>query len=108
MRIEAGKPPDRIGLIHPAEGDCMSKRLFVGNLSFNTTEDEIKAVFSEVGAVESVDIVRDHETGRMKGFGFVDVSSADANKMIAQLNGKQIGGRALTVNEARPKTNSRR
>ena len=86
----------------------MSKRLYVGNLSFNTTEDEIKAVFSEVGAVESVDIVRDHETGRMKGFGFVEVASADATKMIAQLNGKQVGGRALTVNEARPKTNFRR
>lgn len=82
----------------------MTKRLYIGNLSFNTTEDEIKTLFGEVGRVESVDFVRDHETGRMKGFGFAEMSAQDAGKVIAQFNGKEVGGRALTVNEARPRT----
>jgi cold-inducible RNA-binding protein len=86
----------------------MSKRLYVGNLSFNTTEDEIKELFGQVGSVESVSFVRDHETGRMKGFGFVDVSGEDADKVIAQFNGKEVAGRSLVVNEARPKTTSRK
>jgi cold-inducible RNA-binding protein len=86
----------------------MSKRLYVGNLSFNTTEGEIKALFSQVGPVASVDFVRDRETGRLKGFGFVEMSGEDGGKVIAQFNGKEVGGRALTVNEARPKTTFRR
>jgi RNA recognition motif-containing protein len=81
----------------------MSKRLYIGNLSFNTTEDEIKTLFAQVGPVDSVDFVRDRETGRMKGFGFAEMSDEDAAKAIAQFNGKEVGGRALTVNEARPK-----
>ena len=85
----------------------MSKKLYVGNLSFNTTEDEIKALFSELGTVESVSFVRDFETGRMRGFGFVEVAGDDAGKIIAQFNGKQVGGRALVVNEARPKNDTR-
>jgi len=86
----------------------MSKRLYIGNLSFNTTEDEIKTLFGAVGPVDSVDFVRDRETGRMKGFGFAEMSDEDAAKVIAQFNGKEVGGRALTVNEARPKTTSPR
>jgi len=85
----------------------MSKTLYVGNLSFNTTEDEIKALFSALGTVESVNFVRDFDTGRMRGFGFVEVASEDAGKIIAQFNGKEVGGRSLTVNEARPKNDAR-
>jgi cold-inducible RNA-binding protein len=83
----------------------VNKRLYVGNLSFKTTEDEIKTLFSKVGTVDSVNFVRDYETGRMKGFGFVEISGEDSGKVIAQFNGKEVGGRALIVNEARPKTN---
>jgi RNA recognition motif-containing protein len=81
----------------------VNKKLYVGNLAFSTTEDELKALFSEIGAVESVNIIRDFETGQARGFGFVEVASEDCSKMIAQLNGKQVSGRALIVNEARPK-----
>lgn len=80
----------------------MSKKIYVGNLSFRTTEDELAGLFGEVGAVESVSIITDRDTGRSKGFGFVSMSDDDATKAIEQLNGKDFGGRALTVNEARP------
>ena len=81
----------------------MSKRLYVGNLPFNTTEDEIKALFGQHGSVESVNFIRDLDSGQMRGFGFVEVATDDAAVMIAEINGHQIGGRALTVNEARPR-----
>ena len=81
----------------------MSKKLFVGNLSFQTTENDITTAFETYGAVESVSIITDRDTGRSKGFGFVVMTDADgADKAIAQLNGSQLDGRALTVNEARP------
>jgi RNA recognition motif-containing protein len=80
----------------------MSKKLFVGNLSFQTTESEIASAFEQHGAVESVSIITDRETGRSKGFGFVVMEEEAANKAIATLNGSQLGGRALTVNEAKP------
>src|SRR5262245_10339632 len=81
----------------------MSKKLFVGNLSFQTTENDITSAFETYGAVESVSIITDRDTGRSKGFGFVVMTDADgADKAIAQLNGSQLDGRALTVNEARP------
>ena len=80
----------------------MSKKIYVGNLPFRTTEDELTSMFSQVGAVESVSIITDRDTGRSKGFGFVSMNDEDADKAIAQFNGKDIGGRALTVNEARP------
>jgi len=85
----------------------VSKKLYVGNLAFKTTEDEIKAMFNEVGPVESVNFVRDFETGRARGFGFVEVESDDCSKMIAQFNGKEVHGRVLVVNEARPKSDAR-
>jgi RNA recognition motif-containing protein len=81
----------------------MSKRLYVGNLPFNTTEDEIKALFGQHGSVESVNFIRDLDSGQMRGFGFVEVATNDAEVMIAKINGREIGGRALTVNEARPR-----
>ena len=80
----------------------MSKKVYVGNLPFRTTEDELASLFGEVGAVESVSIIIDRETGRSKGFGFVSMSDEDAEKAIAQFNGYQFSGRPLTVNEARP------
>jgi RNA recognition motif-containing protein len=80
----------------------MTKKVYVGNLPFRTTEDELNSLFSQVGAVESVTIITDRETGRSKGFGFVSMGSDDADKAIAQFNGAQFNGRALTVNEARP------
>ena len=80
----------------------MSKKIYVGNLSFRTTEEELTTLFEQVGAVESASIIADRDTGRSKGFGFVSMSDDDAEKAIGQLNGKDFGGRALTVNEARP------
>jgi cold-inducible RNA-binding protein len=80
----------------------MTKKVYVGNLPFRTTEDDLNSLFSQVGAVESVTIITDRETGRSKGFGFVSMGSDDADKAIAQFNGSQFNGRALTVNEARP------
>jgi cold-inducible RNA-binding protein len=80
----------------------MSKKLFVGNLSFQTTENDVTEAFAQYGAVEAVSIITDRDTGRSKGFGFVTMSEEDADKAIAQLNGSQLDGRALTVNEAKP------
>ena len=80
----------------------MSKKLFVGNLSFQMTENDVADAFAHCGTVEAVSIITDRETGRSKGFGFVTMSEEDADKAIAQLNGAQLGGRALTVNEAKP------
>jgi RNA recognition motif-containing protein len=81
----------------------MAKKIFVGNLSFQTTETDLSDMFSEIGQVESVQIITDRDTGRSKGFGFVQMADdAAADKAIAQLNGKDVGGRNLTVNEARP------
>jgi RNA recognition motif-containing protein len=81
----------------------MSKKLFVGNLSFQATESDISSVFETYGAVESVSIITDRDSGRSKGFGFVVMSEESAaDKAITALNGSQLGGRALTVNEAKP------
>ena len=80
----------------------MSKKLFVGNLSFQTTESDVRSAFEQYGTVESVTIITDRDTGRSKGFGFVEMSEEDANKAIAGLSGSQLNGRALTVNEAKP------
>src|SRR5437016_10285663 len=81
----------------------MSKKLFVGNLSFQTTEGDVRGAFEQCGVVESVSIITDRDTGRSKGFGFVVMELEEgADKAIATLNGSQLNGRALTVNEARP------
>ena len=80
----------------------MAKKMFVGNLSFQTTESDIRAAFEQYGPVESVAIITDRDTGRSKGFGFVEMSEDDANKAIAGLGGSELDGRALTVNEAKP------
>src|SRR5258707_14473320 len=80
----------------------MTNNLYVGNLSFQTTESELDSLFTQVGAVESVTIINDRDTGRSKGFGFVVMGDEDAEKAIEKFNGKEFNGRALTVNEARP------
>ena len=83
----------------------MSKKIYVGNLSFQTTESDITSAFEAFGPVESVSIITDRDTGRSKGFGFVEFGSDDeARNAISALSGQEYGGRALTVNEARPKT----
>jgi RNA recognition motif-containing protein len=80
----------------------MSKRLFVGNLSFDTSEADLNAAFSQWGGASAA-IPTDRDTGRGKGFGFVEVQDDQANAAIAAMNGKQVGGRPLTVNEAKPR-----
>jgi len=81
------------------------KNIFVGNLDFNTTEDDLRQLFATYGQVDRVSIMTDRDTGRSRGFGFVEMSSSeDGEKAIAALNGSQLGGRKLNVNEARPKT----
>src|SRR5580765_8081087 len=80
------------------------KNIFVGNLSFNTNEDELRQIFESYGQVDRVSILTDRETGRSRGFGFVEMTSdEDGEKAITALNGSQIGGRTINVNEARPK-----
>jgi len=80
------------------------KKLYVGNLSYGATESTIRSLFENHGAVESVNLITDRDTGRSKGFGFVEMTNdAEAQKAITALNGKEVDGRALTVNEARPK-----
>ena len=81
----------------------MSMKLYVGNLSFGTTNQDLNDLFGAIGAVESTNIIEDRETGRSRGFGFVEMSSqADGEAAIAQLNGKEVDGRELKVNEAKP------
>lgn len=81
----------------------MSKRIYVGNLPFSTNEQELRELFGSHGEVNEVDIVMDRETGRPRGFGFVDMG-AGADEAIQALHGSDLGGRNLTVNEARPRT----
>lgn len=82
----------------------MAKRLFVGNLPFNTTAAQLEEVFSQAGAIEKVDIVTDRYTGQGKGFAFVEmVTEEDAQKAIKTLAGYNLGGRTIVVNEARPR-----
>lgn len=81
-------------------------KLYVGNLSFNTSTQELEQIFGEIGTVESTNIIEDRDTGRSRGFGFVEMSSKEEGQnAIEQLNGKEIDGRELTVNEAKPREN---
>lgn len=83
--------------------------IFVGNLSFQTTQDELQAAFGNYGSVERVSIVTDRDSGQPRGFAFVEMSDSEAARTaIAQLNGADLNGRAMNVNEARPKTASPR
>ena len=82
----------------------MSIKLYVGNLSFQTSSEDLRDLFSQAGTVESASVVEDRDTGRSRGFGFVEMGSREEGEAaIAQFNGKEFGGRNLTVNEARPR-----
>ena len=82
----------------------MAKKLYVGNLSYETTDSALEQMFAAYGTVRSAQVIMDRDTGRSKGFGFVEMSSdAEAQAAIAGLSGKEVGGRNLTVNEAKPK-----
>jgi RNA recognition motif-containing protein len=84
----------------------MSTKLYVGNLAFQTTSEELQSLFAQAGTVESASVVEDRMTGRSRGFAFVEMATAEeANAAIEQLNGKEVGGRALKVNEAKPREN---
>jgi len=84
----------------------MGKKLYVGNLSYNVDSSELEQLFGQYGQVSSAQIINDRDTGRSKGFGFVEMASdAEAQAAIAALNGQEHDGRALTVNEAKPKEN---
>lgn len=85
----------------------MSTKLYVGNLSFQTSEEELRELFSEPGTVESASVIEDGETGRSRGFGFVEMETREeaAERLITHFNGREVGGRALKVNEARPREN---
>ena len=87
----------------------MANKLYVGGLSYDTTEDTLKEHFSAAGTVQSVTVIKDKFSGKSKGFGFVEMASdEEAQKAIEMFNGQDFGGRNLTVNEARPKTDSPR
>jgi len=84
----------------------MSMKLYVGNLSFQTSSEELQQLFSQAGTVESASVVEDRDTGRSRGFGFVEMSTKEEGEAaIAQFNGKEVNGRALNVNEAKPREN---
>ena len=85
------------------------KNLYVGNLPHSTTEAELRTIFESHGPVEKITLVTDRDTGRSRGFGFVEMTNAtEADKAIAALNGTDLGGRTLTINEAKPKTDLQR
>jgi RNA recognition motif-containing protein len=84
----------------------MTMKLYVGNLAFATTSQELQELFAQAGTVESASVVEDRDTGRSRGFGFVEMSSKEEGEAaIAQFNGKEVNGRALNVNEAKPREN---
>jgi RNA recognition motif-containing protein len=84
----------------------MSTKLYVGNLAFQTTSQDLQELFAQAGTVESASVVEDRDTGRSRGFAFVEMSSQEeANSAIEQFNGKEVSGRALKVNEAKPREN---
>jgi RNA recognition motif-containing protein len=85
----------------------MSKKLYVGNLPFNATEEDIRDLFSQYGTVESVNLITDRDTGRPRGFGFVEMAAEGADAAVSALDQKEFGGRNLTVNEARPRESNR-
>lgn len=85
----------------------MAKRIYIGNLPYRTTEDEVRELFQEHGTVLSVNLINDRETGQPRGFGFVEMEDQGADSAIEALNNSSMGGRTLKVNEARPRENRR-
>src|ERR1041385_7583841 len=103
------KPIRFAASFHSQKGEryiSMSTKLYVGNLAFQTTSQELQELFTQAGTVESASVVEDRDTGRSRGFAFVEMSTQDeANSAIDQFNGREVGGRALKVNEAKPREN---
>ncbi len=92
------------GLNTPIENEVFVKNIYVGNMSFQTDEESLRSAFSQFGAVDNVNIVRDRDSGQPRGFAFVEMANdSEAEAAMAQLNGSTLDGRQLTVNEARPK-----
>src|SRR5690242_1926811 len=86
-----------------SEEEIMGKKLYVGNLPFSTTDQDLSEIFTQVGQVSSAKVIMDRDSGRSKGFGFVEMNTdEEAQNAISQFNGAQLNGRPLTVNEARP------
>ena len=84
----------------------MSMKLYVGNLAFETSSNDLQTLFAQAGTVESVSLIEDRETGRSRGFGFVEMSTKEEGAAaVEQFNGKELGGRTLKVNEAKPREN---
>ena len=84
----------------------MSTKLYVGNLSFETTSNELQTLFAQAGTVENVSLIEDRETGRSRGFGFIEMSTKEEGAAaIEKFNGQEVGGRSLKVNEAKPREN---
>jgi len=81
----------------------LSKKVYIGNLSFDATEQQVRDLFNEFGAIESIAMINDRDTGRFRGFAFVEMEPSAADAAIKGLNGKELDGRELTVNEARPR-----
>jgi RNA recognition motif-containing protein len=81
----------------------LTKKVYVGNLSFGATEDQVRDLFSEFGEIQSIAMINDRDTGRFRGFAFVEMEDSAANAAIKALNGKEVDGRELSVNEARPR-----
>jgi hypothetical protein len=101
-------PSDSQLLFIPGRGKVffMSTKLYVGNLAFQTTSHDLEQLFGQAGTVQSASVVEDRDTGRSRGFAFVEMSNeSEANSAIEQFNGKEVGGRALKVNEAKPREN---
>jgi len=101
--------PIRSFFSFPREGEGISKmatKLYVGNLSFQTTSQELETLFAQAGTVQSASVMEDRDTGRSRGFAFVEMSTQEeATSAIEQFNGKEVGGRAMKVNEAKPREN---
>jgi len=108
VRVSSGTLPSRRGVGEPLfslRRPSMGKKLYVGNLAYTISDSDLQQVFAPHGTVQSAQVIMDRDTGRSKGFGFVEMGSdAEAQAAIQALNGSEIEGRTLTVNEARPKT----
>ena len=100
------KSDSQLHLFLQGKGISMGKKLYVGNLAFQTTSQDLQALFAQAGTVESAQIIEDRNTGQSKGFAFVEMSTEEeAASAIQQFNGKEVAGRMLKVNEARPREN---
>ena len=105
MTFSLAQEPRRRALLYAREGEIMAKKLYVGNLSYNTHDEDLREAFGKIGEVLSAKIITDAATGRSKGFGFVEMASdEDGEKAIANLNGTALKERTINVSEARPQT----